>query len=135
MIESFYFDTSIWLDIYEKRGYNGEAAKKLMEKIIEKDFVTVYSDFVVKGLKRLGYSKHEINTILSIAKPDHIRRISLTKEQFVGARRLLKRRDVPLGDLFHAILARDHGLQLVSRDKDFEKIKDVEEAKLPEDLI
>lgn len=35
----------------------------------------------------------------------------------------------------HAILARDHEAQLVSRDRDFDRIKDIAEAKLPEDLI
>jgi len=35
MENDFYFDTSIWIDIYEKRGYNGEVAKKLMEKVIK----------------------------------------------------------------------------------------------------
>ncbi|MEK6869337.1 MAG: PIN domain-containing protein [Nanoarchaeota archaeon] len=135
MAEKYYFDTSIWLDIYEKRGYNGEVAKKLMEKIIREDSVTVYSDFVVKEFKRLGYSEYEINVILSIAKPDHIRRIHLTKEQLIEAKQLFKKRDVPLGDIFHAILARDREAQLVSRDRDFEKIKDIAEAKLPEDLL
>jgi predicted nucleic acid-binding protein len=135
MAEKYYFDTSIWLDIHEKRGYNGEVAKKLMEKIINKDFITVYSDFVVRELKQLGYSEHEINTILSIAKPDHIKRVHLTKEQVIEAKKLFKKRDAPLGDIFHTILARDHEAQLVSRDRDFEKLKDIAEAKLPEDLI
>ena len=56
MENDFYFDTSIWIDIYEKRGYNGEVAKKLMEKVIKEDSVIVYSDLVVKEFKRIGYS-------------------------------------------------------------------------------
>ena len=135
-MRSFYFDTSIWIDIYEKRGYNGEVAKKLMEKVIKEDSVIVYSDLVVKEFKRIGYSEHEINVILSIAKPGHIRRIHLTKGQLIEAKQLFKQRDVPLGDIFHAILARDHEAQLVSRDeKDFRKLKDVAIMAEPKDLV
>lgn len=48
MVENtYYFDTSIWIDIYDKRGYNGEVAKKLMEKIILQDDFVLYSDVVV----------------------------------------------------------------------------------------
>lgn len=40
----FYFDTSIWIDIYDKRGYNGEVAKQLMQKIIHENSFVLYSD-------------------------------------------------------------------------------------------
>ena len=35
----------------------------------------------------------------------------------------------------HAILARDNESQLVSRDKDFDRLKDITRAKFPEDLL
>ena len=43
--ETFYFNTSIWIDIYDKRGHNGEVAKKLIEKIIIDNFVKGYIAF------------------------------------------------------------------------------------------
>ena len=83
----------------------------------------------------MGLSQIEINSFLQIVKPDHIRRIQITKEQFEEARKLAKQRNIPLGDIIHAIVARDNEAQLVSRDWDFERLKDITKAKLPEDLI
>jgi predicted nucleic acid-binding protein len=131
----YYYDTSIWIDIYDKRGYNGEMAVKLMEKIVEnKDFV-VYSDVVIFELKKLKFSKYEINQILNIAKPNHIKLIHSTSNQLKEAAKLAKQRNVPLRDALHAVLSRDHEAQLVSRDWDFQKLKDITKAKLPEDLL
>jgi len=131
----FYFDTSIWIDIYDERGSNGEVALKLMKKIILNEDVVIYSDVVFVELKKLGFSENEISQISSIARPDHIKRVQSTKDQIEGAKRLAKQRDVPLRDALHAILARDHEAQLVSRDKDFDKLKDVTKTKRPEELV
>ncbi len=135
MTENFYFDTSIWIDIYDKRGYNGEVAKKLMEKIILQDLFAIYSDIILAEFKKLGFLEYEINQMLSIAKPDHIKRIHSTKGQLEEAIRLAKQRDVPMRDALHAIIARDQMAVLISRDWHFEKLKDITKAKKPEDLL
>ena len=54
MTKKFYFDTSIWLDYYEKRGKNGEVALKLIEKIIKENHTILCSHIVIKELKNLG---------------------------------------------------------------------------------
>ena len=133
--QNFYFDTSIWLDHYEKRGAHGESALQLILKIIHEDLVIFYSDIVVKELQKLSYSDYEINALFSIVKPDHLRRVHTTKEQGIEARRLSLQRAVPFGDVLHAVLARDYNLRFVSRDKDFQKLKDVTITKIPEELI
>jgi predicted nucleic acid-binding protein len=135
MTEKYYFDTSIWLDYYLKRASNGKIALKLILKIIDENGVIVYSDFILKEFKRLGFTTNEINSILRIAKPDHIKGIHLNKEQLSEAAKLSKQRDIPLGDCIHALLARDNELQLVSRDHHFTRLKDIADTKLPEDLI
>lgn len=131
----YYFDTSIWIDIYDQRGYNGEVAKQLMRKIILDDDLVLYSDMVIIELKKLGYSEYEIKAIFSIAKPDHLLRVHSTKDQGREARRLMKQREVPFGDALHAVMARDHEAQFISRDTDFRRLKDIVPVKLPEDLI
>lgn len=131
----YYFDTSIWIDIYYKRGYNGEMAKALLRKIIIKNECLVYSDAVLFELKKLGFSDYEIHQLLSIAKPNRVKQVHSTKEQIKKAAEIAKQRNVPLRDALHALLARAHGAQLVSRDWDFEKLKDITRAKLPEKLI
>ena len=135
MNEDFYLDTSIWLDLYEKRGKNGEFALQLILKIIEEDLKIAYSDLNVKEFKNLGYSKNQTDEILHIAKPDNLKHIHIYSEQLEEARKLARQRAVPNKDALHAILARDNGLQLISRDYHFEKLKDITEAKLPEDFI
>mgnify|MGYP001368600231 CR=1 FL=1 len=129
-MNKFYFDTSIWIDIYDKRGYNGEMAKKLVEKIISNGGFILYSDIVVFELKGLGFLEYEINQMLSIAKPN-VKLVNSAKSQFREATKLAKQRKVPLRDALHAILSRDYEVQLVSRDWDFEKLKDITRAKIP----
>lgn len=135
MAEDCYFDTSMWLDIHEKRGYNGEIAKKLMEKIIKENYIIAYSDLTITELKQLNYSQNEVNQILSVAKPDNLRRIHIYKEQVKEATNLARQRDIPKKDAVHAILCRDNFLQLISRDEHFEKLKDITHAKKPEEFI
>lgn len=134
-MEQYYFDTSIWVDIYERRGEHGEAAQKLIALIILNDWVVCYSDSTIIELKGLGYTEQAIRTMLEIAKPDHIRRVHTNREQIALARALAKQRDIPMRDALHAVLARDHGMQLVSRDQDFEKLRDVTQVRKPEELI
>lgn len=132
---AYYFDTSIWIDIYEKRGSNGEVAKRLMEKIILDDDHVLYSDAIIIELRKLGFSGYEIGQMVGIARPDHLQRAHTTRNQIEEAKSVAKQRDVPLRDALHAILARDHEAQLVSRDRDFEKLKDISRAKNPEELL
>ena len=126
-------DTSIWIDIYDKRDHNGEVAKKLLEMIIIEDDSVLYSDIVVAELKKLGFSDYEVHEILTI--PNKVKRANVTKNQFEEAKNLAKKRDVPMRDALHAIISRDNDAQLVSRDWDFDKLKDITRAKKPEDLL
>lgn len=135
MTEEFYFDTSIWLDFYEKRGKNGELTLKLIIKIINEDIKIAYSDLNIKEFKYLGYTNAQINSIFSMAKPKNIKRVHIYREQIEEARKLARQRNVPRKDVLHAILARDNNLQLVSRDDHFEKLKDISIARKPEDFI
>lgn len=135
MAEKFYFDTSIWLDYYEKRGKNGESALELINKIIKENHIILCSSLVIKELKNLGYFLSEINDIFSVAKPNNIRLVNITKEQVKEMRKLTLQRNVPKRDAFHAILARDNEAQLITRDYHFQKLKDITIPKLPEDFI
>ena len=135
MPQDFYLDTSIWIDFHEKRGENGEHALNLIIKIINEDCKIAYSDLNIKELKHLGYTQDEVNSILSIAKPNNIKHIHIYREQIEEARNLSRQRDVPNKDVLHAILCRDNNLQLISRDLHFDKLKDITETKKPEDFI
>jgi len=135
----FLLDTQIWVDHYLERGPEGiygKQALKLILKVIADDIKILFSNFNERELKGIGLAQTEINSLLSMIKPEHIKRVSVTKSQFVEAHKLAKQRSIPLGDAIHAIIARDYNAQMVSRDeKDFRKLKDITAFKKPEDLI
>ena len=128
-------DTSILLDIYEKRGRNGEYAKKLILKIIEENSKIICSDLHITELKHLNYTLEEINLIFQIAKPNNIIRTHTDKKQKEEAVNVAFKLNIPKGDALHAIIARDNNAIMVSRDHDFEKLKQIVEVKKPEDLV
>ena len=134
-MDQFYLDTSIWIDFYERRGENGKAAADFMFRILSTKRTIFISDFVLKEMKCLGYSQDEINKMLSITKPDNIRKVHLFKEQLEEANRIAAKRKIPRGDAIHGILARDNNAILISRDRDFEKIKEIVLTKKPEEII
>lgn len=134
MKQRYYFDTLIWIDLYQKRGKNGELAKKLLRKIILDEDTIVYSDFTLIEFKEQGFSKHEREKILAIAK-DNLERVHIHKEQVKEARKLARERKVPLKDALYAVLSRDNQLQLISHDNHFNKLKDITKTKKPEGVI
>ena len=135
MQEDFYLDTSIWLDFYEKRGENGEVALKLILKIIDDDLKVAYSDLHIKEFKKLDYSQNEINSIFSIVKPKNMKHVHIYREQKEEAKNIARKRNVPEGDVLHAIICRDNNLQLISKDLDFERLKYITRSQVPEDFI
>ena len=135
MTEKFYPDTSIWLDIYEKRGKNGETALKLFTKIIEESNIILYSNALIKELKNLEYFQTEINEILSKVDQNNIRQVQITKKQIDEAEKISTQRNIPKRDVLHAIAARDNESHLITRDNHFQKLKDITTPKLPEAFI
>ncbi|HLD42595.1 MAG TPA: PIN domain-containing protein [Candidatus Nanoarchaeia archaeon] len=135
MTEGFYFDTSIWLDFHEKRGKNGGSALKLILKILNEDLRIGYSDLNVKEFKDLDYTQDQIDSVLSMLKPNNIQKVHIYREQKEEAKKTAKQRNVPEGDALQAILCRDNNLQMISRDLHFMQLRDITIAKLPEDLI
>jgi predicted nucleic acid-binding protein len=129
----YYLDTSILLDCYEKRGRNGEAALRLVMKIINTNSVVLYSDLHIQELRRLGYSAGEVNEIFSILKPHCLRRIHTSSFQKDEARKIAVHCGVPRGDALHAILARDNDALVVSRDPHFSRLRGIVEKRLPEE--
>ena len=138
MAEKYYIDTSIWMDLYEDRkGYNneplGEYALKLFSLIRAKNKTLIITDLLVRELE-MNYSIAEINGMM---KPfeEITEKIIATKEQREEAKKIAKERNVPPGDVLHAIIARDSKLILITRDNDFRKLDDISKHHKPEELI
>ena len=133
-MQKYYLDTSILLDVYEKRGYNGEIALKLILKLIDANAIIIFSDEHIIELKSLGYSLHEINSLLRTFKQIAIEKVHLTKTQIRAAKKLAIQKIIPNGDALHSIIARDFDAIFISRDKYFENL-DFLIFKKPEELL
>jgi len=138
MAEKYYVDSSIWIDLYEDReGYKqeplGDFAWKLFALIKSKNNILIITDLLIRELE-MNYSIEEINGMM---KPfeNIFQKIIATKEQRDEAEKLAKERKVPKGDALHAILARDHKLILIARDKHFRELEDISKHHKPEDII
>lgn len=138
MTEKYYFDTSIWLDFFENRNEpnlpKGDFVERLINKIVEEDNKIVYSDAVKDEMIKLGYNEQEAENLLEPLKACLVF-VEFTKKQFGKAKDLSVKRDVPLLDALHALIARDNKCIMVTRDAHFKRLSDIIKPKKPEDII
>ena len=137
--QKFYLDTSIWRDYYEDRSDGskplGRFALQFLFKTIKDGNLIAYSDFVVEELM-IKYSKEEIIGIFSIFYHLNLLvKVPISKEQAKEAAVICKKRNIPFGDVLHAVLARDNKSIMVTRDKHFQRLMDIADIKKPEDLL
>ena len=84
MVNKYYLDTSIWMDVYEgRKGFKDEAlgkyALKLFSLIRKENHKLVISDILIKELERY-YSIPEINGMMKIYE-DLIEKVFVSKKQ------------------------------------------------------
>lgn len=77
----YYLDTSIWLDLFEERGLNGEIAKKLFKKMIMEDSIITFSEVVKNELIKYGFHPDELKYLISPFNKNLIY-VYTNKEQF-----------------------------------------------------
>ena len=134
----YYFDTSIWLDLFENRDEpnlpKGRWANELVAKIISEGGRIVYSNLTIKELRFNGYNEYDL-----YGRFQEIRYlliyVRVSTEQHGRAKDLSKKRELPIGDAIHALVARGAGAVLVALDHDFKKLLDIIEYKKPQDLL
>ncbi len=135
MNEIVYLDTNIWLDLYYQRNDRVEIAEKLFMHIIEHEVLVIYSDLLLDELKHQYLSKTEISTLISQVPVLLKRKAHIYSFQNIEARNLLRLRKLPFADCLHAIIARDNQAVMITRDHDFQKLKDIVISKQPEEII
>ncbi len=64
-----------------------------------------------------------------------IEKVFVTKEQRDEAKKIAEQRNLPPGDVLHAILARDNNFIMITRDKHFRELGDITKHYKPEDII
>lgn len=133
----YYLDTSIWLDLFEERNEpqlpKSDYAESFIASVISKSEKIIYSDAIVEEVAKHGYGFWEVERLF-----ERFRRILVYVEagarQFKRAKDLAAKRSIPVMDALHALIARDYKVILVSRDKDFDRLRDIVETKKPEDF-
>lgn len=137
-MRSFYFDTSIWLDFFEDRDLpnlpKSEWATKLIKKIVKENNRIIYSNANEEELIGQGYTNQEIESLFKPIKSIIIN-VEFTRTQFGKAKDLAQKRNIPVFDALHALIARDNKATLVTLDHDFQKLKDIVSIKGPQDII
>src|SRR3989344_9041411 len=100
-MKKYYFDTSIWLDLFEDRNKGSFAkttiARKLLDKILRDNGVIVYSGFIILELKNQGYTNYEVRSFWRDINPFML--FGKYDLRLVGkAKDLSKKRGLPLFD-------------------------------------
>lgn len=130
-------DTCIWIDYFEDRKdcYQdlGMLAWKLFGVIRASKSIIIVSVFVFRELESF-YSLAQIRG-LTLPFGDIIEKVYLSDAQLAEANKIVKEINIPRFDVIHAILARDNGAILISRDKHFELLKDIFYVLKPEELL
>lgn len=138
MAEKYYIDTSIWIDLVEDRkGYNNEPlgcyALKLFALIKIKKHKIIVSDLLIRELES-AYSVEAINGMILPFKKI-MENVFVTKEQRDEAKKIAEERNLPSGDVLHAIVARNNKYIMITRDKHFKKLEDITKHYKPEEII
>ncbi len=138
MPDNFYFDTSIWLDFFENRNEpnfpKSDRAKALIAKIIENKDIIIVSEAVKNELVGFGFSKYDIDSLF-FPLQKVVFFVYSTKKQFGKAKDLSKKRNIPLFDALHALIARDNNALMITYDKHFDDLLDISRYKKPEEII
>lgn len=138
MTEKYYVDTSIWMDLVEDRkGYNDEPlgtyALKLFAMIKAKKHKMVVSDLLIRELES-NYSIEAINGMM-LPFQKIMEKVFVTKEQRDEAKKIADERNLPPGDVLHAIVVRDNDYIMITRDKHFRQLQDITKHYKPEGII
>ncbi|PIN98890.1 MAG: hypothetical protein COT90_02215 [Candidatus Diapherotrites archaeon CG10_big_fil_rev_8_21_14_0_10_31_34] len=138
MRKKFYLDTCIWRDYFEDRKDNlkplGEFAFQFLKKCEKNNWKVLYSEFVVKELKK-DYSEERIKEIFSSFQ-NLLVKVHISIEQIIESEKLKSKiKESHESDILHAIISRDNNAVLISRDRHFDYLKDFVEVKIPEEII
>lgn len=140
MAEKYYFDTCIWRDHYEARFSlsgkpMGDYASRLFAKVIKDKDTLFFSEFIVRELKS-DFDEEDINNMLNILFISGIlNRAEINEKDYRKAKEIGVKRNLPAGDVLHAIIAAKSNAILVSQDKHLQELKDIVEVKKPEEII
>ena len=136
----YLIDTCIWRDFNENRISKtnkpiGEYAAQFFLSILKKNVKIYYSKTLTRELSK-DYTESDIINLLKFFEfQNKLIRVDITKEEFLEAKDLAIKRDLPFVDCLNAIHSRNYNCVLITRDIHFfQKLSDIAESFKPEDI-
>ncbi len=140
-MKKYFLDTCIWRDFYENRiDFSGkplgDLAAALIIKITKTKNTIIFSETLFWELKK-DYSLFEVENMLNFLFISGVlKKVEITKKEYLDAKMLAEKKNIPFVDCLNAIQARNHEAVMISRDKHFfENLSNIVETKRPEDII
>ena len=137
MKQRFYLDTAIWRDYFEDRKDRlqplGEFAFQFLKNCEKHNYIILYSPLVLHELYS-HYSDERVNEVFS-SFANLLQEVKPQPGQLTEAKKINRKiKDSHTADILHAILARDSGSIMITRDKHFEALTSVVEVLKPEEV-
>ena len=133
----YYLDSCIWVDYFEERKDSknniGEFAFQLLCRLVASNEKIIISSFLFRELEAV-YSVEKLRA-MTLPFEKVIERVDFTDEQFNTAKEIALKRELPKGDVLHALIAKENNAVLVTRDKHFQLLKDICIVMKPEEII
>ncbi len=137
LAKRFYLDTAIWRDYFEDRADGirplGEFAFQLLKNCEKRGLGILYSSLVVQELEA-HYSKERAAQVFSPFR-HFLVEVPISNGQISQAQKISASvAGTHVKDALHAILARDNGAIMVTRDRHFDALAGFVEVAKPEHI-
>ncbi|MCD6414603.1 MAG: type II toxin-antitoxin system VapC family toxin [Candidatus Diapherotrites archaeon] len=125
-----YLDTNVYLDYFLDREDKlvpwNEFAFSLLRKTRECEFTILVSDVVIRELaKVMAMSDGKVEMELSEVLGCKMVKVSSSRKQREEAAVISAKYKIPAADVLHSLIALEHGVAIVTRDKHFERLRGI----------
>ena len=106
-----------------------------LAKALEREDTVVWSEAVENEVVVSPQIAKVRAVLRAFTRLGRVQVVPASQEQIDEARGLCEERSVPFGDTIHAVLAKDTGALLVTRDAHFQELRNVVPSRLPEEIL
>jgi predicted nucleic acid-binding protein len=115
----YYLDTCIWIDFLEERD----------EFVVKRVFDILLNHKILISRKVFVELEKYIEPV-NLLEFKNVVLVDDSELQKTSAMKLARERNIPFGDVIHAIIAKDNDSILLTRDRHFLKLRDIAQIEL-----